>query len=209
MQSQAKKWVLDEGHVVTAVAEIGGVQYYSLKDHFNTFCSRALSALDVYEEWQQRISKDDIWAYFAAIEAILSNPKTIKFGEIASMTTNMKRRAEWVLPTTDIIWRFSAIALFDENESPYHYDEKYGREKIEKWKLLISTQEISYDDFFFAIRTANLIPLPDLSEIDLSNYLRVADLIRKTELKKILPLISPEDRSKGSYKRLISESMLQ
>jgi hypothetical protein len=197
---------VDEGHVIVEAAVIGGVQYYTLKDVFNTFSERALSALDAYEEWDQRVTKADNWAFYAAVDTILSNPKTIKIGELAQMVSNMKRRVEWVLPTSDIIFRFAAIALFDEHESPYRYDESYGRDKIEKWKQLIEAKEISYDDFFFAIRTVNLIPLPDLSQIDLPAYLKVADMIQKTELKKILPLISPEDRKSGFYKQLILEN---
>lgn len=198
---------VDEGHVIVPVAEIGGVQYYTMKDVFNTFTERALSAMDVYEEWDQRVKKDELNAFFVALDELLSDPKKIKVGEIASMVSNMKKRVEWVLPTTDIILKFTSVALFDENESPYRYDEAYGRDKIDKWKALIKSGELSYDDFFFAIRTANLIPLPDTSQVDLSAYLKVADTIQKTELKKILQFISQEDRNKDLYKRLTLESI--
>lgn len=198
---------VDEGHVIVPIAEIGDVQYYTMKDVFNTFTERALSALDVYEEWDQRTRKDDHIAFYNALEELLSDPKKIKIGEIASLVTNMKKRVEWVIPTTDIILKFTSVALFDENESPYKYDEAYGRDKINKWKKLIASGEITYDDFFFAIRTANLIPLPDTSQIDLPAYLKVADMIRKTELKKILQFISQQDRNKDFYKRLVSESI--
>src|SRR6185436_20757201 len=98
-----------------------GIQYWMLKDTFNTFCLRALDALSVYEEWNMRCRKDDLIAFTTAIDNILSDPKKIRVGEIFTINDALKKRAEWIFPSSDIIWKFAAIAFFDENESPYKY----------------------------------------------------------------------------------------
>ncbi len=199
----SKNWQLDEGHIVEPVFISRGKQFYRLNDTLNTFCSRALDALSVYEEWQMRCRKDDLIAFTTAIDNILSDPKKIRIGELYQINDALKKRAEWVIPSSEIVWRFAAIAFFDENESPYKYDDKYGREKIAKWK-----ESDDIPDFFFAKITEHIIPSPNLSDIDLTNYFKVVDLMEKKDLERILPLLSLQDRQKDFYKKLISRNII-
>ncbi len=189
-------WQLDEGHAVDEVFVSGGESYFTIKDMFNTFSARALDALSVYEEWQMRVRKDDLIAFTKGMKSILSDPKKI-------MVDALEKRAEWVVPSSEIVWRFAAIAFFDKSESPYKYDDKYGREKIEKWK-----KNNDIPDFFFAKITETIIPSPSLSGIDLENYFKVVDLMEKKDLQRILPLLSPQDRQKDFYKSLISKNII-
>ena len=53
-KKKPKVWELEQGHVVVPAFIDRGVQYYEIKDLFNTFSSRGLEALQVYEEWEMR-----------------------------------------------------------------------------------------------------------------------------------------------------------
>jgi hypothetical protein len=59
----APVWQIDEGHVIEPAFISGGVQYYRLKDYFNTFSLRGLMALQVYEEWNMRMSKEQLMEF--------------------------------------------------------------------------------------------------------------------------------------------------
>ncbi len=165
-------WQLEEGHVIEPAFISNGVQYYRLKDYFNTFSLRGLMALQVYEEWNMRISKEQLVEFIEKAEKVMSNPKQINIGEIARLVGLMKERLEFVVPTTDLIYRFASVAFFDKNESPYSYDPEYNKEKIARWK-----EAADVSDFFIVMRLKDIIPLPTLSEEDLKTCLTVLDQV--------------------------------
>ena len=59
-KKEPKKWDLQDGNVIIPAFIDRGVQYYELKDLFNTFTARGLAALQVYEEWDMRLQKQDL-----------------------------------------------------------------------------------------------------------------------------------------------------
>ena len=171
-------WQLEEGHVIEPAFISGGVQYYRLKDYFNTFSLRGLMALQVYEEWNMRMSREQLLEFIAKAEKVLSNPKQINIGEIAKMIESMKERLELVMPTSEIVYKFAAVAFFDKNESPYSYDPEYCKAKIQRWK-----EAADVSDFFIVTRLRDMIPLPELSEEDLRICLSIVDQIAAVHSK--------------------------
>ena len=63
-------WQLEEGHVIEPAFISNGVQYYRLKDYFNTFSSRGLTALQVYEEWNMRLTKEHLKMFIDRFDEI-------------------------------------------------------------------------------------------------------------------------------------------
>ncbi len=173
-------WQIEEGHVIEPAFVSDGVQYYRLKDYFNTFSLRGLAALQVYEEWNMRISKEHLVEFIEKSEKVLSNPKQINIGEIARIVGMLKERLDFVVPTTDIIYKFASVAFFDKNESPYNYDPEYCKEKIARWK-----EAADVDDFFIVLHLKDILPLPLLSEEDLRICLMVVDQVAGTQLQKV------------------------
>ena len=171
-------WQLEEGHVIEPAFISGGVQYYRLKDYFNTFSLRGLMALQVYEEWNMRMTREQLLEFITKAEKILSNPKAIHIGEIARMVAQMKERLELVMPTSEIVYKFASVAFFDSNESPYSYDPEYCKAKIERWK-----EAADVSDFFIVTRLKDMIPLPTLSEGDLALCLSIVDQIADAHSK--------------------------
>lgn len=172
-------WQLDEGHVIEPAFISGGVQYYRLKDYFNTFSLRGLMALQVYEEWNMRMTRDQLLEFINKFEKIINNPKQINMGEIARMVGNMKERLELVMPTSEIVYKFASVAFFDKNESPYAYDPEYCKTKIKRWK-----EAADISDFFIVMRLRDMIPLPELSEEDLQLCLSIVDQLAEIHSEK-------------------------
>lgn len=173
-------WQIEEGHVIEPAFISGGVQYYKLKDYFNTFSLRGLAALQVYEEWNMRISKDDLTEFITKAEKVLSNPKQINIGEIARIVGMLKERLDFVVPTSDLVYKFAAVAFFDKNESPYSYDPEYCSEKIARWK-----EAADISDFFIVMHLRDILPLPMLSEDDLKTCLSIVDQVAGVQLNKV------------------------
>lgn len=172
-------WQIEEGHVIEPAFISNGVQYYRLKDYFNTFSLRGLMALQVYEEFNMRMTKDVLMEYINNVEKILSNPKQINIGEIAMMTSRLKERVTFVIPTADIIYKFASVAYFDKNESPYSYDPEYNAEKIKKWK-----EAADITDFFIVQQLSDFLPFPKLSEEDFNLCSKVMEEIQRLGMKK-------------------------
>ncbi len=109
----------------------------------------------------------------------------------------MIERLNFVVPTSDIIWRLCSVVFFDETESPYRYDPEYAKTKIAKWK---ASGKIY--DFFLSLRINQLIPLPELSEEDLGLYLKVVNQVSQSQLDNLLSKLTSNQRKAGYYSEL-------
>lgn len=176
----APVWQIEEGHVIVPAFISNGVQYYMLKDYFNTFSLRGMAALQVYEEWNMRIEREHLIEFIEKTEKILSDNKQIRIIEIAKMVNILKERVEFIIPPSEIVYKFAAVAFFDKNESPYSYDPEYCKAKIKKWK-----EAADIDDFFIVMRLRDMMPLPELSEQDLKVCSEIVDKVAKAHLEKI------------------------
>lgn len=173
-------WQLEEGHVIEPAFISNGVQYYRLKDYFNTFSSRGLTALQVYEEWNMRLTKEHLKMFIDRFDEIVNDPKQIKVSELWKIVGMLKERLDFVVPTTDLIYKFASVAYFDKNESPYSYDPEYAKEKIARWK-----EAGDVNDFFIVMQLKDILPLPTLSEQDLAICLSVVDKVAGHHLTKL------------------------
>ena len=173
-------WQLDEGHVIEPAFISNGVQYYRIKDYFNTFSSRGLTALQVYEEWNMRLQKEHLKMFIERFDEIVNDPKQIKVSELWKIVSMLKERLDFVVPTTDLIYKFASVAFFDKNESPYSYDPEYAKEKIARWK-----EAGDVNDFFIVMQLKDILPLPTLSEQDLQICLSVVDQVAGHHLTKL------------------------
>ena len=165
-----KKWDIPDGHVIEPVFVSGGKQFYRLKDTMNTCLERGLGALTVYEEIESRVTRPVLQEFVKRMEDIINDPKGIKIGELAQLIGKLKERMDWVVPPSELIWKFASVIYFDENESPFVYDAKYCTEKIARWK---EAGDIA--PFFFHSQLKDLLPLIQLSPEDLEILQKVID----------------------------------
>ena len=182
-------WQVDEGAVIVPAFESGGIQYYMMKDIFNSFAGRALDAMAVYEKWSMRSSPEFMKDWLQALENTI-NANPIKITEVAEMLNVMRERINFAIPTESIIWELAGVAFFDKNESPYKYDPEYAKEKIERWK-----KDGDLPSFFFRCPLQDLVSLPNLSEEGFRNYLKAVEAVDGVQLKKVLSrLLSNQQR---------------
>ena len=181
-----KVWNLEEGHVIVPAFIDRGVQYYEIKDIFNTFSNRGLLALQVYEEWDMRLKKEDLLDFILAFEKTINNPKEINITNLANIVNMLKERVTFPIATKDIYLKFASVRYFDENESPYTYDPEYNKVKMKRW----SEEGSMVDDFFMLQQLADMLPLPKLSKEDLPSYLEAVQKVADYQLQNIQRLKS-------------------
>jgi len=183
---------ISTGCVITEAFHDGTEQCYQLHDMFNTFTRRGMDALAVYEQWNMRCSREFLLQHTKAMNAVLtSNPVSIV--KIINLNNILIERLEWPLPTEEIIWQFMAVAYFDKHESPYKYDDKYGKEKIKRWKA-----KGKIEDFFLSAPLGDLIPLPQYSKGDLQDYMSMIQKMDSKQLEMVTSLLSQSRPKKGS-----------
>lgn len=195
--SKPKVWNLEEGHIVKLAFEDRGVKYYELLDLWNTYSQRGLQALQVYEEWDMRLKKEDLQEFILGFETILRNQKQISIIEMVKLVEMLKERVNFPVPTEDIAYKFAALRYFDENESPYKVDPDYIATKIARWKEASST----VDHFFICQRHVDMLPLPHLSEDVLKNCLTAVQKVSEFQLAHIRELNSQASMNEDSSKQ--------
>lgn len=180
-KSLLKKWfarkpkscVLDQKYKVVEAFRFEGVTYYQFDDSYQIPTGRAFTALTFYQELEMKCDKDYLTKHTKAMEILLSDPKKTNIGAIAIINKNLKERLS-LAPFPDHIYKLASVLYFDETESPYNYDYKYGQQKIEKWK-----QAGSMLDFFLKIPLKDLMPFLTLPERNLETYFQVTEEIDK------------------------------
>lgn len=160
-------------HYIKAEFKHKGIQYYSFGEDFNMPTQRAFSALDVYAELEQRITKDYLTTY---IEAVFASANKGDLVRIAGLTENLKTRMDNVVDV-DVLYKLASVLYFDETENPYIYDASKGREKIKIWK-----EDKNIADFFLQMPIHALIPSNLLHPNSLATY----TTIQRNQLKQML-----------------------
>ena len=146
--------------------------YYQFRDAMKTFAVRGMMALQVYEEWQNRMTNERLKVLFAAIKDEC-NQNPVKLANIIDLVTKGQERIEWVMPTTELIQRMACVSYFDNTESPYEYDASYQIQKLALWRKY----EVS--DFFIGCSLSYLVPFPTISEADFESYQRVLNQLEE------------------------------
>ena len=181
-QPPPKHWKLESEHVIEPIFIEDGTQYFKLKDIFNGYAKRTLTALDAFEKWNMRCSREHLIEVVSKLEQIQAR-QTYGVQDLMQekqIVQDLKERLLFPLPTSDIIYHLASVAFFDENESPYSYDEDYNRKKIEKWKA-----SKTIDDFFLSMPFKDIVNLPDLSGIDLKSYFQTLDQIDQVHKQRL------------------------
>ena len=198
LKKKHKDWKEKTDYVIEYVtSESNGTELYTFKDIANTSTHRGLCALGIIEEWDMRVTKAYLEGYLTRMTDILANPQTINLGDIYKMSEELKLRLQFIIPTEDIILKYASIIFFDKQESPYKYDEKYGKEKVERWK-----KDSKNLDFFFSLPIKNFLPLPNISKEDLQTCLLTVNLIGKDQITEMLSNLSPEQVRDGILQEL-------
>ncbi len=161
-------WQVEAGQTVSEAFVHGGIQYYQVHDIFNTNTLRGTAAVEVYDKWNMRMSRDTLQEYLNEMKKVFVTPKVMDVGRIVTLVNSMQERMDYILSPEEYLWDLFCVNYFDASESPYGYDPEYQIEKKRRFK---SSGNI--DAFFLYTRLSELLPLPKLSEQDLMTAFRV------------------------------------
>lgn len=175
-------FLADPNRIVEAFS-IGGKKYYMYSDTANTPAGRSMQALVIYEEFNQRCTREYLLDHVRAYEVLFSDPKKINIQALVIINQNLKERLNLAL-FPDHIYKLASVIFFDETESPYTYDYTYNDKKIEEWKRHGGTL-----DFFMQTPLKDLIPSLKLPGTHVEVFSQVAqkiDALHQKDLRDIL-----------------------
>lgn len=171
-------WQIQEGHTIEPAFIAGGVQYYKVKDMFNTHTLRGTSAVEIYDKWNMRMDRSTLQKYIDEMKSQFTTSKSIDLNRVITLLNSMQDRMNYVLPPREYLWDLFCVTYFDRSESPYAYDPEYQIAKKARLK-----QSGKIDDFFLFTRLSELLPLPKLSQQDLEAALRVIESMDQVNSK--------------------------
>jgi len=181
------KFLTTEAGNIKPAFEYKGTTYYMFEDIFSVPTIRGLQALDYYDEFNMRCTKDFLIQFLNAQEKILSNPKKLDLIQLATLTKYLRERLE-MTPVPEHIYRLASVVFFDGTENPYFFDRKYAAKKIELWK-----QDPEILAFFLRTPLQDLIPFLDLEQTDLSTYSAIIERVNQIHLNEVLEVLLQKD----------------
>lgn len=170
----------EEKGKITEAFKYNGRTYYMFDDIFTLPTIRGMQALDYYDEFAMRCTRDFLKAYCTAVDEILSNPKKLDLTRLATITGYLKERLD-MLPVPEHIYRLASVIFFDESENPYFYDRKYAEQKIEYWK-----KDPEMLSFFLQTPLRDLIPFSGTQNPNSATYGGVMEMLNSLHLKEVL-----------------------
>lgn len=182
-----RSFLLEQKYRVVPAFELHGKRYFMFADQTEVPTGRQDSALVVYEEMNMRCTREYLELHCAAMDKVLSNPKTINIGILAQLNYNMKDRLQ-LMVTPDYIYKLASVIFFDESESPYMYDWEYAKKKIEFWKTHGATL-----DFFLRTPLGDLVPFLKAQEGVSDTFLVVAEMVEKTHRELLTSILSQKE----------------
>ena len=176
------KWHKDNRHIIVPAFEFKGVQYYQIDDYMNIPCQRALEAIRVYEEFDNRCSKAFLLAQCEAIDNAVNKGLLT---EVARINKDIKDRLNMIY-SPDLIINLASIVYFDENENPMTYEVDYNKKKVIAWR------EGGLDPFFWSLPLKELLPSLDFSKVDSLTITNLNKEIAQLTLHQIEYLLSAQ-----------------
>jgi hypothetical protein len=156
-----------------------------------------MAASEFYNEFSMRCSREYLQAYCTAINNCLNNGKQVELTKIAKLNTQLQERLDLIFDT-ELLYKLASVIYFDKKESPYEYDFKYNLEKIGEWK------KKRLATFFLLQPLSNIIPLTNLSEADLLDYMTIGEKVSRKHLTDISTMLLDKDKKKDFYKTITS-----
>jgi hypothetical protein len=163
-----------------------GKDYFMFDDIFSIPSIRGLQALDYYEEFNMRCTKDYLIRWTESAEKILSDNKKINLIELATLVKHLQERLK-MIPVSEHIFKIASVIFFDDSENPYVFDRKYNKKKIDLWK-----KDPEVLSFFLQTPLKDLIPYLDSQGASLATYSGVVKELNTIHFREVLKHLSPK-----------------
>jgi hypothetical protein len=166
--------------------EYRGRTYYMFDDIFQMPSIRGLQALDYYEEFQMRCTKEYLTRFTEACEKILSNNKKIDLTGLAILIKHLQERLT-LIPVSEHVYKLASVVFFDDSENPYNFDREYNKKKIDLWK-----KDPNVLTFFLQTPLKDLIPYLDSQSTSLVTFSGVVKELNTIHLREVIKHLSPK-----------------
>jgi len=177
--------VQDKQKIVKAFVYQGRT-YFMFDDIFSIPSIRGLQALDYYEEFNMRCTKDYLTRWTESAEKILTDNKKINLIELGTLVKHLQERLK-MIPVSDHIYKIASVIFFDDSENPYMFDRKYNKKKVDLWK-----KDPEVLSFFLQTPLKDLIPYLDSQKASLVTYSGVVKELNTIHFKEVLKHLSPK-----------------
>jgi hypothetical protein len=198
--SRKPRFHVQPEHAVELAFECGGIKYFQHQDPFNTPYRRGFTALAFYEELRMRTTREYLLQHVEAVNAIVSNPKSISIKDLVILNEQLKQRLNFIIEP-DILYKLASVVFFDETENPAAYDFKYGLKKIENWK-----KHSTMNDFFLLQPLVRLIPYLMDCEVDIESYSKVVQRASQQHLDVLSSILYNKESTSASAKNSLSHA---
>lgn len=149
------KWHKETRHIIIPAFTWKGIDYFQLDDYMNIPCKRALEAIRIYEEFNNRASRSFMLAQCDLMDAAINDGKLT---QVARINKDIRDRLEMVY-SPDLVINLASIIYFDKNEDPLSYEVDYNKKKVKAWR------EGGLNPFFLQLPLSELMPSLDFSKI--------------------------------------------
>lgn len=163
-----------------------GREYFMFEDIFSIPSIRGLQALDFYEEFNMRCTKEYLIHFTEACEKVLTNNKKIDLTALAVLVRHLQERLK-MIPVSEHIYKLASVIFFDDSENPYNFDRDYNKKKIDLWK-----QDPAILGFFLQTPLRDLIPYLDSHGATLQTFSGVVRELNSIHLREVLKHLSPK-----------------
>ncbi len=187
---------LNTEHETELCFESGGIEYYKFVNEFKIPYLRAMAAMDIYAELDQKTDSKYIKLAFETIVEFLKKGDNINAGRVA---INSIERMDNIT-NMDIAYKLASVLYIDRFENPYDYDYEYNDKKIAKWK-----KEKDIEGFFLKMPLIDYLPSFDGLAMSMNQYTggQRKELIRI--LKSHLSALSEKSKNSELISTLKSE----
>jgi hypothetical protein len=190
------KFDLKEGHAIEFVFESGGIDNYKFVNEFNIPYGRAMAALDVSKELEEKTDiKYQKLAYQTIIE-LLRQGDNIGAGIVA---TNALERMDHIT-NVDLMYKLASVLYLWKGENPYTYDYEFADKKIKHWQ-----KDKDIAGFFLKTPLSAYLPSFDGLQMNISEWTDAQRRLLMQTLKNHLSMLSAKSKNSELSKTLSLE----
>ncbi len=190
------QWMVMPSNEVKLAFVHEGVEYFSFVNEQNMPAERAFSAMDVYEELNQRITSEYLKVLFEGLLTACNKGDLVK---VANLVTFAQQRTTHIT-NIEILYKLASVLYFTKEENCYRYDREYNEKKITAWK-----KSNDIDAFFLATPIKDFLPSFDGSSLNTLLYTQIQNKELLSNMNDLLSLLSDHGSDKGILQSLTSQ----
>jgi hypothetical protein len=190
------RWHTKPDHEIELVFTSEGVEYFRFVNEFKIPYERAMAAMDIYAEYDERMeAKQHKDAYKSIIEYCKKGDLVAAAQEATFCIERMDN-----ITNIDLMYKLLSVLCFDKGENCYSYDYEYNEKKIKLWK-----KDKDIQGFFLKTPLADHLPSFDGSSLNIQSYTLEQRKQLLNHLRNRLSMLSEGSKNKD----LISTLQLQ